>query len=90
MPNEGSPLTQLQINASINILSFAGSSPGGKDWHKGLFEPWALDFGYSDGRPLYANVMPGDYHIYWLNDGHQQPIILKPRETPATYGVSPA
>jgi hypothetical protein len=91
LPAAGSILTQDQINASVNLDRFPGSTPGGKNWHKGLFEPWALSFGYEDGQAMYANVdaHPGDHHICYLNDGHQAPIILKRNETPATYGIAP-
>ena len=91
LPDEGSDVTQKQVDASVNIGSFAGATPGTKGWHYGQFEPWALQFGYEDGMPLYGEckVDGNSYHIYWLNDKHQAPIILKQNETPATYGITP-
>lgn len=85
MPPVNSALTQQQVNAALNIQWFPGSTPAGP-WHYGQFEPWAIQYGYPNGMPLYAHVNPGNYHIYWLNDGHQAPIILTPGQTPANYG----
>lgn len=88
LPDEDSKVTQDQIKQALNSDKFPDSKPG-KNWHDGQFEPWALDFGYPDGKPRYGSVEPGGYHIYWLNDGHQAPIILKPGETPDNYGIKP-
>ncbi|MEZ4453829.1 MAG: hypothetical protein R3B09_30515 [Nannocystaceae bacterium] len=92
MPPRDSALTQAQVNHALNIQYFQGSVPAGGragNWHEGQFEPWALQFGYPGGMPLYAHVNPGNYHIYWLNDGHQAPIILMPGQTPADYQIYP-
>jgi hypothetical protein len=86
-PTEGSPLTQDQVAGALNIQQFPGATPGFKGWHTGLFEPWAMSYGYSNGMPLYANVMPGNYHIYFLPT-RQATIILKRGENPARYGVT--
>jgi len=90
LPPENSAVTQDQINAAINIGNFPGSTPG-SNWHYGQFEPWALQFGYENGMPLYGSVIfnGASVHMYWLNDGHQQPIIMTNGQTPATYGVEP-
>ena len=91
MPNENDPITQEQVGQAINLSSFPGAEPGSKGWHLGLFEPWALQFGYPEGRPLYAEVVVGAerIHIYFLNDGSKKPIILRRGEKPADYGVLP-
>lgn len=90
-PPIDSAVTQEQVDASVNIDDFPGATPGAKAWHTGLFEPWAMEFGYPDGMPVYAEciVEAASYHIYWLNDGHQAPIILKKGQTPETYDVHP-
>ncbi len=89
LPKDGEKLTQGQVNLAINLDKFPNSKPGSKNWHYGQFEPWAMQFGYKDGIPIYASVDPNGYHIYFLNDGHKVPIILKIGETPATYGIKP-
>ena len=89
LPEQDEKLTQEQVNLAVNLDSFPDSTPGDKGWHEGLFEPWALSFGYPEGKPMYASVNPGGYHIYFLNDKHQAPIILKKGETPSTYGIEP-
>lgn len=90
LPNDNDTLTQNQINSAVNITSFDKPTPN-KNWHYGQFEPWALKFGYLDGKPIYGSVSVGsqEYHIYFLNDGHKLPIILKPKETPDNYNVKP-
>lgn len=90
-PTLGSAVTQDQVNAAVNIADFPAATPGAKEWHTGLFEPWTIPFGYPDGMAVYGEVVVGEasYHIYWLNDGHQAPIILKQGQTPADYGVEP-
>ena len=91
MPAEGTPVTAAQVELSINIKDFSSAEPGNKGWHEGLFEPWSMSFGYPEGKPLYGEVKVGNasYHIYYLNDGHKCPIILKQGQTPADYGISP-
>lgn len=89
-PTEGSAVTADQVAASVNIASFPGAAPG-RNWHIGQLEGWAFQFGYPSGMPVYGSVTVGgtDIHIYFLNDGHQQPIILRPGQTPADYDVAP-
>lgn len=91
IPNEGDKLTQEEINLSINLDKFSGAEPGRKNWHYGQFEPWALNFGYPEGKPIYAEVKVEAeyYHIYYLNDKHACPIILKQGQKPEDYGVNP-
>jgi hypothetical protein len=94
LPTPGSQVTVEQVNHALNIKQFPGATPGDKAWHEGQFEPWMLQFGYPEGKALYANVnCPGagaaGYHIYWLNDGNDAAIILKTGETPAKYNVQP-
>ena len=92
IPAEGSKVTQEQVEGALNIVAFPGAAPGDKAWHYGQFEPWALEFGYPEGKPLYANITMPDsntYHIYYLNDAHKSTIILKHGQTPANYGISP-
>ncbi|MFZ7092714.1 hypothetical protein [Primorskyibacter sp. 2E233] len=91
LPTEDSAVTQAQVNAAVNLANFPGAVPGEKGWHYGQLEGWAFEFGYPEGIPIYAECVAGgaSYHIYWLNDGHQAPIILGIGQTPATYGVMP-
>lgn len=90
-PTLDTDVTQAQVDAAVNIDDFEGAVPGKKKWHEGIFEPWALKFGYPEGKATYGECVVGtdSYHIYWLNDGHQAPIILKKGQTPADYGISP-
>ncbi len=91
LPKDGDPITQDQVDLALNLSKFAGAAPGSKGWHTGLFEPWALKFGYPDGMPVYAevNVSGQGFHIYYLNDGWAAPLIMKKNETPADYGIQP-
>ncbi|MCQ0090811.1 hypothetical protein [Roseovarius sp. M141] len=90
-PELETDVTQKQVDAAVNIDDFEGAVPGKKKWHNGLFEPWAMEFGYKDGMPVYGECVVGEesHHIYWLNDKHQAPIILKKGQTPADYGITP-
>jgi hypothetical protein len=92
-PNQGDELTEDQIKLALNYNDFKGAQPE-KGWHTGddgVFEPWTRDFGYPEGKATYAGVtLDGKrYHIYFLNDGHQLPIILDKYQTPANYDVKP-
>lgn len=92
MPAPDSKVTKEQVDQALNIVDFRGAQPGPKAWHYGQFEPWALKFGYADGKPIYGSVTIPDgneYHIYFLNDAHQGTIILKRTQAPANYGISP-
>lgn len=90
LPKENDPITQEQVNKALNLSNFGGTAgPGMKGWHYGLFEPWAMQFGYLDGRPIYASTSAG-YHIYYLNlEKYKAPIILKPGQKPQDYGIQP-
>lgn len=102
MPDENSPVTAGQIDLAINLNKFPGATPD-KNWHYGQFEPWAMKFGYPEGRPLYGSVKyKGEScHIYFLNSrwkqqvppgeatGEPMPVILKSNENPATYSITP-
>jgi hypothetical protein len=89
-PEDGETLTQAQVGEAVNVKDFEAVEIK-KNWHIGQFEPWALDFGYPDGMPIYGGVEVDGVsaHIYFLNDGHQASIILRRGETPATYHVTP-
>ena len=40
------------------------------NWHSGLFDPRAKDWGYDDSMPVYAGINIGGnkYHVYWIKN----------------------
>jgi hypothetical protein len=89
-PNDGDVLTPEQVASSLNASSFPGCVID-KDWHIGQFESWALQFGYPDGMPIYGGIIFQDvrYHVYYLNDQHQVPLIMGNGQTPQEWDVFP-
>ena len=90
IPNDGDTLTPEQVRSSLNASTFPDFEID-KDWHYGLFEPWALQFGYPDGKPIYGGIIANGvhYHVYYLNDQHQAPLIMGNGQTPQDWGVNP-
>jgi len=91
MPKEKEKVTQEEVDGAVNIDQFLGAQPDpAKNWHKGQFEPWTMDFGYEDGFPLYggALVNGNNVHIYYLPK-KDKTILLARNETPKTYNVTP-
>jgi hypothetical protein len=79
MPNDGDEFTKEQAEEIgednwNEVAAQYGENPEweiSNNWHSELFEPRAMDWGYEDGKPIYAGIKIGGdkYHVYWIKNG---------------------